>query len=43
MFDAEAIIVKCGILAMLTLSVVRLVMLDFNSLMTDLKRRRRHR
>jgi len=40
-FDPEALIVKGGVLALATLSVVRLVWLDFSRMMTDFRRRRK--
>lgn len=43
MVDAEAIIVKGGVLALAALSVIRLVWQDFNNLMNDFRRKRRHR
>jgi hypothetical protein len=43
MLQAEAFIVNCAIIAMLVLSVVRLVMIDFNSLKSDLRKRRKRR
>jgi hypothetical protein len=43
MLDPEALIVKGGILALAALSVVRLVLQDFNNLVTDFRRRRRRR
>jgi hypothetical protein len=43
MLDPEAIIVKGGILALATLSVIRLVWYDFNKLMNDLRRNRKPR
>jgi hypothetical protein len=41
MLDPEALIVKGGILALAMLSVVRLVLQDFNNLVSDFRRRRR--
>jgi hypothetical protein len=43
MLDPEAIVVKGGILALAALSVIRLILLDFNSLVSDVRRRRKHR
>jgi uncharacterized membrane-anchored protein len=42
MLQAEALIVNVVLIAMLILSAVRLVMIDFYSLRRDLRRRRRH-
>jgi hypothetical protein len=41
MLDPEAFIVKGGVLALATLSVIRLVWQDFNNLMNDLRRKRK--
>ncbi len=41
--DLEALIVKGGILALAALSVIRIVWQDFNNLMNDFRRKRRHR
>lgn len=41
--DPEALIVKGGLWALATISVIRLVWLDFNNLMDDFRRKRRHR
>jgi hypothetical protein len=38
MFDPEAFIVKGGILALAALSVIRLVLQDFNNLVTDFRK-----
>jgi hypothetical protein len=43
MLDPEALIVKGGVLALAALSVIRLVWQDFNNLISDLRRNRRHR
>jgi hypothetical protein len=43
MLDPEALVVKGGILALAALSVVRLVLHDFNNLVSDFRRRRRRR
>jgi hypothetical protein len=43
MLDPEALIVKGGVLILATLSVVRVVWAEFNSLMNDLRRKGRHR
>ena len=43
MLDPEAFIVKGGVLALAALSVIRLVWQDFNNLISDLRRNRRHR
>jgi hypothetical protein len=43
MLDPEALVVKGGILALAALSVVRLVLHDFNNLVSDYRRRRRRR
>jgi len=40
MLDPEAFVVKGGIIALAALSVIRLVMLDFSSLMSDIRKRR---
>ncbi len=41
--DPEALIVKGGILALAALSVFRLVLQDFNKLVSDFRRKRRRR
>jgi hypothetical protein len=41
--DLEAFIVKGGVLALAALSVVRLIWQDFNNLLNDFRRKRRHR
>ncbi|MGH9710182.1 MAG: hypothetical protein ACRD37_06520 [Candidatus Acidiferrales bacterium] len=41
--DPETLIVKGGILALAALSVFRLVWQDFNNLMDDFRRKRKHR
>jgi len=41
MLDLDAFVVKGGILVLATLSVARLVLQDFNNLVTDFRRRRR--
>ena len=41
--DPEVLIVKGGVLALAVLSVIRLVWQDFNNLMSDFRRKRRHR
>jgi hypothetical protein len=43
MLDPEALVVKGEILALAALSVVRLVLHDFNNLVSDFRRRRRRR
>jgi len=43
MLEPEALIVKGGILALATLSVVRLVWQEFNNLVNDFRRKRKHR
>jgi hypothetical protein len=43
MLDPEALIVKGGVLALATLSVIRLVWQDLNSLRNDFRRKRKHR
>ena len=43
MLDPEAFIVKGGVLALATLSVIRLIWLDFNNLMNDFRQKRKHR
>ncbi len=43
MLQAEAFIVNIVIIAMLILTAVRLVMIDFNSLKRDFRKRRKHR
>ncbi len=40
MTDPEALILKVGILALLALSVVRLVLHDFNNLVNDFRRKK---
>jgi hypothetical protein len=42
MLDPEAFIVKGGVLALAALSVIRLVWQDFNNLMNDFRRKRKH-
>jgi hypothetical protein len=42
MLDPEALIVKGGVLVVATLSVIRLVWQDFNNLMNDFRRKRKH-
>lgn len=41
--DLEALIVKGGVLVLAALSVIRLVWQEFNNLMRDFQRGRRHR
>jgi hypothetical protein len=41
--DLEALIVKGGVLILAALSVIRIVWQDFNNLMNDFRRKRRHR
>lgn len=43
MLDPEALVVKGGILALATLSVIRLVWQDFNNLRNDLRRKGKRR
>jgi hypothetical protein len=43
MLDPEALIVKGGVLALATLSVIRLIVHDFNHLLSDLRRKSRRR
>jgi hypothetical protein len=43
MLDPEAIVVKGGILALAVLSVIRVVLHDFNNLVSDFRKRRRRR
>jgi hypothetical protein len=43
MLDPEAFIVKGGILALAALAVIRLVLHDFNNLVNDFRRKRKHR
>jgi hypothetical protein len=43
MLDPEAFIVKGGILALAALTVIRLVLQDFNNLVNDFRRKRKHR
>lgn len=40
-FDPEALIVKGGVLALATLSVIRLVWSDFNRMRAEFRRKRR--
>jgi hypothetical protein len=41
MLDPEAVVVKGGILALATLSVLRLILFEINSIVNDFRRRRR--
>jgi hypothetical protein len=41
MLDLEALIIKSGVLVLATMSVVRLVLHDFNHLRRDFRRRKR--
>ena len=43
MLDPEALVVKGGILALAALAVIRVVLLDFNNLLNDLRRKRKRR
>jgi hypothetical protein len=43
MLEAEAVIVKGGVLILATLSVVRLIWHDFNNLLTDFRRNKKRR
>jgi hypothetical protein len=43
MIDPEAIIVKGGVLALAAFAVIRIVWHDFNKLMIDFRRKRKHR
>jgi hypothetical protein len=43
MFDPEAFIVKVGILALATLTVVRFVLYELTNIVSDFRRRRRRR
>ena len=41
MFDPEALVVKGGILALASLTVVRLVLYELNNIRNDFRKRRR--
>ena len=43
MLEAEAVVVKGGVLILATLSVIRIVWNDFNNLMADFRRKKRNR
>jgi hypothetical protein len=43
MLDLEVLIVKCGVLALATLLVIRLVCQEFNNLRYDLRRKGKRR
>jgi hypothetical protein len=43
MLDPEAVVVKGGMLALAVISVARLVLHDFNNLVSDFRRKRRRR
>jgi hypothetical protein len=43
MLDPEALIVKGAVLALATIAVIRIVWHDFNKLMSDFRRNRKHR
>ncbi len=43
MLDPEAFIVRGGILVLASMTVIRLIVFDFNSLVNDFRRKRRRR
>jgi hypothetical protein len=43
MLDPEALIIKGGVLALAALAVIRIVWHDFNKLVNDFRRSRKHR
>jgi hypothetical protein len=43
MLDPEAIVVKGGILVLASLTVIRFILYDYNKLMRDFRRNRKHR
>jgi predicted outer membrane lipoprotein len=42
MLDPEAVIVKGGVLALAAFAVIRIVWYEFNKLVSDFRRKRRH-
>jgi hypothetical protein len=42
MVDPEAVIIKGGVLALAAFAVIRIVWQDFNKLVGDFRRKRRH-
>jgi len=43
MLDLEAIVLRSGTVALAALAIIRVVLLDFNKLVNDFRRKRKHR